>query len=197
MYFFLRSFCVNESESDEERTTESTQPPPLRTRAWERYRPHNSPRCLRIVAEEMCGMCASMTHCCCCCATAEFRKLSLLCSPPQTLTPSTSGPQRLPVRACEQLLPLARIISFVGVFGGEHSNKRQRQSRCRCSVLPWSIDNTIPKSNTLSSDTRTYVRGRQHSQHFDLRDITAVSWGWGVCGGDTLLPSAVVTRRVT
>ena len=56
-------------------------------------------------------------------------------------------------------------------------------------MLLCSIDNTIPKSTVLSSDTRTYLRGRQHSQHSDLRDNTAVSWVWGVCGDDTLLLS--------
>ena len=61
-------------------------------------------------------------------------------------------------------------------------------------MLLCSIDHTIPKSNTLSSDTRTYLRGRQHSQHYDLRDNTAVSWVWGVCGDGTLLLRA--TRRV-
>ena len=85
---------------------------------------------------------------------------------------------------------MARILSFVGVFSGEHSSKRQTDlDVCCCSVLLCSIDNTIPKPSTLSSDTRTYLRGRQHSQHSDLRDNTAVSWLWGVCGDDTLLLS--------
>ena len=106
IFFCCCSFFVNVPEPDEAHTTESPHPPPPRTLAWGRYRPHNSPKGLQIVADEVvCGMYASMAHtACCCCTTAESKSsepryrtddsepLSMLSSPPQTLTPSTPGP---------------------------------------------------------------------------------------------------------
>ena len=62
-------------------------------------------------------------------------------------------------------------------------------------VLRCSIDNTSPKSNTLSSDTRTCLRGRQHSQHSDLRDNAAVSCVCGACAAMTHC-CCRTTRRV-
>ena len=67
------SFFINVPEPAEAHTTKSTHTYPLHKPAWERYRPHKSSMCLRIVVERVCGMCASMTPCCCCCTTAEFR----------------------------------------------------------------------------------------------------------------------------
>ena len=57
--FSAFSLFTNVPEPGEAHTTESTHAHLLRKPARERYRPHNSPRCFRIVAEEvLCGMCA-------------------------------------------------------------------------------------------------------------------------------------------
>ena len=174
-FFYCFLLFVNVPEPGEAHTTESTYPPPLRPLAWERYRPHNSPRCLRTGVWHVC-----FDHT----AAAVVVQLGVKSL---ELRHRTDASKQLSLRWPAYFPSLGSLAA---------STAGARQSKCCCSeLLLCSIDNnTIPKRNTLSPDTRTYLRGGQHSLHSHLRENSAVSWVWGVCGDDTLLLST--TRRV-